>query len=99
MAKKELIFSVPINEKIEKALEDGYKEYLAKAEDPVLTVEEYNLHILKIGILSNNIKKAEINYNLKKDEASKFKSKMASLKRECTENRKKIKTAYDYEYY
>ena len=91
--------TIEINSKIEAVLKESYEDYLEKAEEPVLTVEEYNLHILKIGILSNNIKKAEINYNLKKDEASKFKSKIALLKRECTENRKKIKTAYSYEYY
>lgn len=99
MAEEKPTITITINEKIEQALADGYKDYLEKAEEPVLTVEEYNLHILKIGILSNNIKKAEINYTAKKEEASKYKSEMALLKKECTENRKKIKTAYDYEYY
>ena len=101
MAEANPTITITINKNIEKALKDGYEEYLEKAseEDNVLTAEEYNLHILKIGILSNNIKKAEINYTAKKEEASKYKSEMASLKRECTENRKKIKTAYSYEYY
>lgn len=93
--------TIEINSKIEAVLKESYEDYLEKTseEETVLTVEEFNLHLFKIGILSNNIKKKEIELSSKKEEASKIKSELASLKRECTDNRKKIKTAYSYEYY
>ena len=97
MAKEELFFSVPINEKIEQALKEAYEDYLTKAEEPVLTVEEFNVHILKLGILTNEIEKKEIEYNNKKEEASNVKSELAQLKKEYRNNRIKIKTKYDFE--
>lgn len=91
--------TIAINKNIEKALEDGYKDYLEKTseEDNVLTAEEFNLHILKLGILSNEIEKKEIEYSNKKEETSKVKSELALLEREYRNNRIKIKTKYDYE--
>ena len=91
--------TITINKNIEKALENGYKDYLEKAssEDNVLTAEEFNLHILKLGILSNEIEKKEIEYSNKKEETSKVKSELALLEREYRNNRIKIKTKYDYE--
>lgn len=91
--------TIKINKKIEKALEEDYKYYIAnsKNEDYILTAEEFNLHILKLGILSNQIDKKEIEYTIKKEEASDVKSELAQLKREYRNNRIKIKTKYDYE--
>lgn len=98
MAEANPTITITINKNIEKALKDGYEDYLEKAEEPVLTVEEYNLHILKLGILSNNIKKTEIELSSKKEELSEVKSKLALLENEFRENRKKIRTAYSFEY-
>lgn len=99
MAKDVPTITIKITKNIEKALTDGYDEYLEKAadEEEVLTADEYNLHILKLGILSNQIDKKEIEHDKKKEEASNVKSELARLKREYRKNRLRIKTNYDYE--
>lgn len=98
MANDNPSITIPINKNIEKALKEGYEDYLAKAEEEdVLTAEEYNLHILKLGILSNEIRKKEIELQYKEREASNVKSEVALLKKEFRTNRIKIKTAFSFE--
>lgn len=91
--------TIAINKNIEKALEDGYKEYLEKAseEETVLTAEEYNLHILKLGILSNEIDKQEIKLSDNKRQHTDIKVKLGSFKSEYETNRKKLRNIYSFE--
>lgn len=97
MAEEKPTITITINKNIENALKEGYEYYLKKAKEPVLTVEKYNLHILKLGILSNEIKKKELEVQDKKENYSKAKSDLAILENEFRENRIKIGTAYSFE--
>ena len=97
MVEENPIITIEISKNIEKALKDGYEEYLEKAEEPVLTVEEYNLHILKLGILSNEIDKQEIKLSNNESEHTNIKVKLGSFKSEYKENRKKLKNIYRFE--
>ena len=90
-----LLTDVP--EEIVEDLKRSYEDYLAKAEEPVLTFEEFNLHIFQLGILSNEIKKKNIELDSKKSELSEVKSELFKLEDEYKKHRKIIKTLYSYE--
>lgn len=94
---EDLVLRIGINSKIDAVIKNAYEEYLEKADEPVLSAEEFNLHLFKLGILSNEIKKHEIKLESKKEELSEVKSELASLEREFRNNRIKIKTAYSFE--
>ena len=91
--------TIEINSKIEAVIEEAYNEYLEKAseEETVLTVEEFNLHLFKLGILSNEIDKQEIKLSNNKSEQTNIKLELGTLKNEYEANRKKLKNKYSFE--
>ena len=97
MTEENPIITIEINKNIEKALKDGYEEYLEKTEESALTVEEYNLHILKLGILSNEIDKQEIKLSNNKYEQSIIKRDLGHFENEYRKNRKKLNNLHSYE--
>ena len=98
MAEEDLKITISINEKVAEALKSGYEEYLEKAsEEDVLTVEEYYFHILKLGILTNEIDKEEIKLSNNKTEQTNIKFRLGSFKKEYDSNRKKLNNIYDFE--
>lgn len=91
MAEDNITYSINVNETIDNLLKSRYKEYTEKAEEDVLTFEEFVFHIFKIGILSNEIKITEIERDNKKTEVGNLNSKIHHLTEEYNENRKKLK--------
>lgn len=98
MAKEDLEITIPITENVAEFLKSGYEEYLEKAsEEDVLTVEEYYFHILKLGILTNEIDKEEIKLSNNKSEQTNIKLRLGSFKNQYESNRKKLYNKYSFE--
>ena len=99
MAEDKPTITITVNENIIEVLKNAYEEYLEKVEEeePVLTEEEFNLHIFKLGILSNEIDKQEIKLSNNKSEHTNIKFRLGSFKKEYESNRKKLKNTYSFE--
>ena len=90
MAKDNPTITIEVSSKIEDLLKRRYEEYVATAEEDVLTSEEFNLHIFKLGILSNEIKLHETEKRTKETEVGNLNAKIYHLTEEYHENRRKL---------
>lgn len=91
MAEDSLVYSIEVNEKIDNLLTKRYKEYTEKAEEDVLTFEEFVFHIFKIGILHNEIRIYNTIKKEKEHEVGNINLKIHNLTEEYDNNRKKLK--------
>lgn len=89
MAEDNVIYSIVVNEKIDLLLKRRYEEYSSEVEDSI-NFEEFVFHILKIGILSNEIKIYKHELSEKEKEVGNVNAKLSSLRREYDSNRRKL---------
>ena len=90
MAKANPTITIEVSSKMEELIKKRYEDYVATAEEDVLTFEEFNVLIFKIGILSNEIRLHETEKRTKEEEVGNLNAKIYHLKEEYHENRKKL---------
>ena len=89
MAEDGLTYSIDVTENIDKLLKKRYEEYSSGIEEPI-SFEEFVFHILKIGILSNEIRIYKHELSEKEKEVGNVNAKLSSLRREYDSNRRKL---------